>query len=715
MADTLADETLSDILARHLSIPDEDFESSGPYKRHLHASWRSSSNALLVSKRWLRVATPLLYNIVVLRSSAQVEGLCAALKTDKTLGAFVRKLRLEGGYGAVVHKIIAASPNITHLVLNIQLWSDDSSSGICKALPTMTITSLTLVAFSHSWKGPKANASMRKLQDTLTACIPKWQTLTRVVVTNDLPFHTKEGTPYLGASIAKVPHLRELHLKGFHLSNQTLRAYAGAASLERVFLYPWSTYAQIAKLVEEMALTDPGLARRLVPVQVPSILDLLLPFDDDSASEFTSRKRPITISQADPDFVPLRTCSLEVRERIWARVFSFVLQREALTLSDEFDDAFLWESRRLSRIMTLMLVSKEFLAIAQKVSCSSVHLRRHGHLVQFSRMLERRPELMGDLHSLRISFAVTDRSLPRNEFIIDDDDIGNGLSMLETLLHGSCLRSFDTSSKITSTHWAALVSASSGTLTTLRASGHERIRPDTTLSIFTALQNLEELSWNICDESNPHVTSKARAKYPDYETALPNLRKLDLSTFAASFLEHLCSMSLPSLKEVVFGDDERKTWSREVHRFLSRHGSKLTTVTLNWVTVVYLLQLCPNLTRLNLNRPGEKFLDYPHAKLEMIYIKKSYTFPDDEQWEKFADSFNVADYPALREISIEVKHLQWPTDERSVAKSHWTKIGEKLLEHNVALVDRVAGPWRPRLKKPIRARKSRKTDTSEQA
>ncbi|KZV92693.1 hypothetical protein EXIGLDRAFT_836298 [Exidia glandulosa HHB12029] len=709
MADKLADETLSDILVRHLSIPDEDFESSGPYKRHLHASWRSSSNVLLVSKRWLRVATPLLYNIVVLRSSAQAEGLCAALKADKSLGAFVRKLRLEGGYGAVVHKIIAASPNITHLVLNIQLWSNDSSTGICKALPTMTISSLTLVGFSHTYKGPTENASMRKLRETLATCIPKWQTLTRVVVATNLPFHARDNNLSLGASIAKVPHLRDLHLKGVSFTSRALQVYAGAPSLERVFLYQESKYDASIKVIEEMALKDPRLARKLVHVPAPS--------DSPSSSDFLGgellgRKRAAVVSRADPDFVPLQTSSPEVRERIWARVFGFVTQREVLSTFEEIEESLMWANSRepLSKIMKLMLVSKEFLAIAQKVSCNSVHLRRHGHLLQFSRMLERRPELMGVIRDLKISFAVTDRSLLHVTFVINDDDIGNGLEMLETVLRGSRLRSFEASYGITSTNWAALVSASGSTLTKLRASGSERFRSEITLSLFTNLRNLEELCWNIQDDPDRRDSLEARAIYKQYEDVLPNLRKLNLEIFSASFLINLCAMKLPLLKEAVFGDNRSNAWSPELHQFLRRHGSKLTTVSLNWKGVTGLFEFSPNITRVNLNCPGIDFLGHPHAKLETISIERSYFSPNDTEWKDFAKSFKVADYPSLREISIEVEHLEWPTDERAVAKSHWTKFGEELLEHNVALVDRVAGPWRPRLKKPVRARKSRMTD-----
>lgn len=45
-----------------------------------------------------------------------------------------------------------------------------------------------------------------------------------------------------------------------------------------------------------------------------------------------------------------------------------------------------------------------------------------------------------------------------------------------------------------------------------------------------------------------------------------------------------------------------------------------------------------------------------------------------------------------------------------MAKSPWTAYGEKLLAHNVALVDRRIGVWRPRLK-TTRVRKPRKAES----
>ncbi|KAJ6524562.1 hypothetical protein B0H19DRAFT_1200314 [Mycena capillaripes] len=56
----------------------------------------SSSAYLVVSKAWLRVATPLLYNVVAIHLKAQAQALAATLTTNPALGRFIMKSRNRG-------------------------------------------------------------------------------------------------------------------------------------------------------------------------------------------------------------------------------------------------------------------------------------------------------------------------------------------------------------------------------------------------------------------------------------------------------------------------------------------------------------------------------------------------------------------------------------------------------------------------------------------
>ncbi|KAJ7177652.1 hypothetical protein C8R46DRAFT_810000, partial [Mycena filopes] len=114
----LPDEIISEILSPALKVSDERFSDTSdvsPFSKYE----LSTSAYLVVCKDWLRVATPLLYNIVVLRSRSQANALEKVLASHPEFGAFIRKLRLEGGYGMAMHTILKAAPNVTDVFLTL--------------------------------------------------------------------------------------------------------------------------------------------------------------------------------------------------------------------------------------------------------------------------------------------------------------------------------------------------------------------------------------------------------------------------------------------------------------------------------------------------------------------------------------------------------------------------------------------------------------------
>ncbi|KAJ7699467.1 hypothetical protein B0H14DRAFT_3653002 [Mycena olivaceomarginata] len=82
---SLPDEIISEILSPALKVSDEVFSDTSrvsPFSKYSE----STSAYLLVCKSWLRVATPLLYNVVILRSKAQAKALSLSLAGNKVLG-----------------------------------------------------------------------------------------------------------------------------------------------------------------------------------------------------------------------------------------------------------------------------------------------------------------------------------------------------------------------------------------------------------------------------------------------------------------------------------------------------------------------------------------------------------------------------------------------------------------------------------------------------
>ncbi|KAJ7354113.1 hypothetical protein DFH08DRAFT_619307, partial [Mycena albidolilacea] len=72
---------------------------------------------LVVCKDWLRVATSLLYNVVVLGLKSSRNALQDVLSKQNYFGRSVQKLRIEAGYVLAMHKILKSTPNLTHLFL----------------------------------------------------------------------------------------------------------------------------------------------------------------------------------------------------------------------------------------------------------------------------------------------------------------------------------------------------------------------------------------------------------------------------------------------------------------------------------------------------------------------------------------------------------------------------------------------------------------------
>ncbi|KAH7107386.1 hypothetical protein BKA62DRAFT_683197 [Auriculariales sp. MPI-PUGE-AT-0066] len=95
MVSILPEELLKEVFRIALHVPDHlfyDVSLESPFSFVEH----SKSGLLLVCKRWLRGATPVFYETLILRSNAQVMSLCNALAAHRQFACLVKRLRLEG-------------------------------------------------------------------------------------------------------------------------------------------------------------------------------------------------------------------------------------------------------------------------------------------------------------------------------------------------------------------------------------------------------------------------------------------------------------------------------------------------------------------------------------------------------------------------------------------------------------------------------------------
>ncbi|EJD42334.1 hypothetical protein AURDEDRAFT_186102, partial [Auricularia subglabra TFB-10046 SS5] len=177
MADKLADETLHEVLALVLDVPDNDFSDIfGAYFSPFARRQYSTSDALLVCKRWLLVGTPLLYDTVVLRSVAQSQSLAKALSKNPAFAPYLKKLRIEGGFGASVGRILNATTALSDLHRSLDLNSKDSVASMCDALSAVNPTRLILT-------GPRRpNANVIKTMKSIQTASVSWSKLTILVM-----------------------------------------------------------------------------------------------------------------------------------------------------------------------------------------------------------------------------------------------------------------------------------------------------------------------------------------------------------------------------------------------------------------------------------------------------------------------------------------------------------------------------------------------------
>lgn len=185
MADKLADELLKMILVPSLTISYTQFTSSSPVAFGKNATI-SSASVLLVCKRWLRVATPLLYESVVIRSVGQSHALCDAFCANPAFAAHVKKVRLEGAYDSI-DKVLGPCKNLVTLVILLRIFSDARVVSLCRALPMINPK---VVILRDDWRFD--NAKLRTVFSSLCEAIPTWSNM--VCCKRRLPLSSDDGS-----------------------------------------------------------------------------------------------------------------------------------------------------------------------------------------------------------------------------------------------------------------------------------------------------------------------------------------------------------------------------------------------------------------------------------------------------------------------------------------------------------------------------------------
>ncbi|KAJ7213525.1 hypothetical protein GGX14DRAFT_445356 [Mycena pura] len=668
MPDTsLPDEIISEILSPALKVADDVFADTSEVSPFADYS-ESTSAYLLVCKSWLRVATPLLYNVVVLRSKAQAKALERALAGNKRLGQFIKKLRIEGGYGQPMHTILKFASNVSDLYLTLQIFSPDSTEGLCKGLHLINPTCLILHDVRKKWL---RNVMVTRLVGAIAAAIPKWDRLCILCWPYDM---TGPRVESFVRPLVQAKRLHTIVIPSAVSASRTWNAFK-ECPLQLIHVkHPVDLHRQ-----QQISKKNPKMAA-------------LLKYGYDVPQGSCDVELLHIAPALNPFFIPMSSASTDVQDTVWSRVLYFAMSAELAADVARHDIPLrfplLLVSKKFHRlglphyyahIVLKSVMSAELLKLA--LSCQPI-LGPYIRTIVGTYMSYSAESMLAILSKTSGLVRITSSLIRRTLKDDDDDDFDD----------------YDFPSR-GSISWIAFDNMTRTSGATL----HECSVPITTRqnvspTVFSHLVELRKMEWRcgttfVCDATAP-------------VKALPKLSDLLVWNSDKSFLTVLSSMLLPSLRRVVLRCEDVKG-----EKFLLVHGSKLSELEIPISRVkefsVNVLDLCPNICTLSFSWSDDSFLDEktflsrtPAASLTKMKMRMSSDDIQDKdartRCQKSIATLPQKSLPNLREVRVSA--FQWPTSERDIARDGWVRTAESLLARGVSLTDKTGKKWRPRLK-----------------
>ncbi|KAJ7056790.1 hypothetical protein C8F01DRAFT_1372749 [Mycena amicta] len=710
----LPDEIIAEILSPALKVPDDAFTDNSLTSPSPFATYSESTSAyLVVCKSWLRVATPLLYHVVVLRSKAQAKALSKALSANPDLGRFIKKLRVEGGYGTPMHAILKLAPDICDLFLSLDIFASDSTEGLSKGLSLISPRRLILHNESHR----RENKQFTALLNALLKAIPKWDRL----VALDLPELSSTAMDTI-----LYPCIDNQQL----LQMVSVRSPFAVRNISKIF-----SKCPIREM-RVKGLTD----QRYIDILNPDEkLKSLLKYTLRGTEQTENKTRlPEVLASLDPYFKPMSNAPKDTQDLVWSRILYF-----AMSIPEHTDNN--PPKRKMPKNLPILLVSKDFHTLGLPHFYAHVVLRQFHHPADFARVLASYPSLgprirtiRGDSDMWEDGLVAVDGSESDFGAFVESDRFPDSQSETEPFVYQQPSPHDPTASPMRTilsqtTHLVHI------DLLVFTNSGYEYgVEIPLSWNAFVALAKcagtrLEELAAHILtdrDYTSPRVFGcfttlktlrwKCTMEFTlkdlqAYRSALPQLEDLEVQVADKSLFTVLSSMRLPSLRRLTLWPDV----GAKCDGFLTKHGRVLTELDIPVQCVESdLLEFCSNLVALTITwgwrvsprdsdwtaQPPDKSVFMPTKlarALTKITFAVSMPFKSDKkhvpEWSQYLiDLLPLDSIPNLSEIHF--PGIQWPTTERDIAKNDWVRAAECLLQSNVSMVDGAGKKWRSRLK-----------------
>ncbi|KAJ7474259.1 hypothetical protein FB451DRAFT_286236 [Mycena latifolia] len=650
MSNILPDEILSEILSPALKVSDKLFSDTSSVSPFANYS-PSTSAYLLVCKDWLRVATPLLYNVVVLRSKSQANALEKVLRSNPEFGRFIKKLRVEGGYGMAMHTILKSAPNVTDIFLTLSIYSSDSTQGLCKGL-TLINPHRVIVVDPHLAK-PLKNKHLTALTQALFTCLHTW---TRLKVFGFPYMFRTEKALSLSRALAQSQTVDTIILSAVIYNPEDL--------LDNLLKIPSLRVLQL-----QAPLTTQFDGHLIATINSNPQLKALARYTvvDPTVDVEDSPLAPDITPSLNPSYVPMESASEETRELVWKRVLLFAMYVEELR-SPSFPRK---PSKSHPSRLPILQVSSYFnrLALPYLYDCPNMSAAAASIL---ARRLQDHPELGSLIHYIFIRGLVIPEA-----------------TMLSILCRATNVEKIWTDA-----------AASYGFTEKLSASAFELIAR-TSGSSLREFSNFFGKPLTISASVFAHLTELRVLELSAYsvtfiydlaqKNAMDKLHTLIIAG-SDSFIAAFSTMRLASLHTLELPRD-----TSALPKLLDAHGDHILHLSLGFTHMkgLNIYDVCKNLIDIEFAYNcdiADLTCKTPHKSLAMIRADDLNGDPD---------TIDPVMFPALRKIQI---HCDWPTTEREISKSEMVRMAEALLRKNITLTDSTGRGWTPRVKSS-RARK----------
>lgn len=141
---TLPDELLCDILSYNLTFDLDSFFRAVLTPEDYPSPHRS--RLLLVSKRWLRVGTPLLYRFLILTKRKHTVAVACVFRAQPAIAHAVRCLRIDGGLAKDLVDVVGPAAGLHSVFINLHFKFSDRVSWMENMAKAMRPKDLYIIA-----------------------------------------------------------------------------------------------------------------------------------------------------------------------------------------------------------------------------------------------------------------------------------------------------------------------------------------------------------------------------------------------------------------------------------------------------------------------------------------------------------------------------------------------------------------------------------------